>query len=284
MCEEEAPYVSKAISNRWWIHAVLLVLLGLTLYPMVFMVLNAFRTGLATDITPFGLPFHPIWQNFSIALSEILPAFKQSFIIVGVSVAGILTCALLSAFAFAELEFPGKTVLFYLVFGLLLIPGFLALIPLFLEVRNLGLMNSVWGLILPYVAGGQAFGIFIFRTFIKSLPDELFAAARVDGAHNGVIFWRIVVPLSWPIVMTVAVLNIVGLWGDYILPSLVLAAGHQTVAVAITSLTPPPFASSANSFNEQLAAFTLSSVPIAVLFMFLMRFFVRGVTNGALKM
>ena len=128
MYEEEAPYVSKTISNRWWIHAVLLVLLGLTLYPMVFMVLNAFRTGLATDITPFGLPLHPIWQNFSIALGEILPAFKQSFIIVGVSVAGILTCALLSAFAFAELEFPGKTVLFYLVFGLLLIPGFPALL------------------------------------------------------------------------------------------------------------------------------------------------------------
>ncbi len=264
-------------------HAILLILAAITLYPMVFMVLNAVKTGLQTASSPFSVPTHPAWQNFVQAFEATGSAFWRSGVIVSVSVVVMLIFALMSAYAFAKMEFPQRDRLFYVVFGLLLVPGFLVLIPLFLEIKDLNLLNSIWGLILPYIAGGQAFCIFILRTFIRAIPNELFEAAKIDGATEIPIFLRVVVPLSVPIVVTLALLNVIGLWSDYILPSLVFTS-HQTVAMAIANFQPPPLAPSINAFNLQLAAFTLASVPIAILFLFLMRYFVAGMTNGAIKM
>lgn len=266
------------------IHALLLILAAIMLYPMIFMILNAVRTGIQTGASPFGLPIHPVWQNFAQAFGAIGYAFWRSGVIVSVSVAAMLAFALLAAYAFAKLEFPERDSLFYVVFGLLLVPGFLTLIPLFLEIKTLHLLNTIWGLIFPYIAGGQAFCIFILRTFLRSIPDDLFDAAKIDGASEFQMFTRIAVPLSVPIIVTLALLNVVGLWSDYILPSLILNSNHATVAMAIANFQPPPLAPSINAFNLQLAAFTLASVPIAILFMFLMRYFVAGITNGAIKM
>lgn len=266
------------------LHAILLVLAAVALYPMIFMVLNAAKSGLETGASPFSIPLHPLWQNFVQAFEATGPSFWRSGVIVGVSVLFMLIFAMLAAYAFAKLEFPERNALFYVIFGLLLVPGFLTLIPLFLEIKDLGLLNSRWGLILPYIAGGQAFCIFILRTFIRSIPNDLFEAAKIDGATEGTMFVRIVVPLSIPIIVTLALLNVVGLWSDYILPSLILSTNHETVAMAIANFQPPPIAPSINAFNLQLAAFTLASVPLAILFLFLMRYFVAGMTNGAIKM
>ncbi len=267
-----------------WIHMAIIVLAALTIYPIVFMVVNAFKTGAETAASPFALPLHPLFNNFKLALQATWPAYRQSAFIVGVSVFGMLSSALLASYAFARLQFREREMLFYVVFGLLLIPPFLTLIPLFLEIKNLGLLDTPWGLILPYIAGGQAFAIFILRSFIRAIPEDLFEAARIDGAHDLRLFWHIAVPLSVPILITLAVLNVVGLWSDYILPSLVLNSAHETVAMAIANFVPPPQAPSINAFNQQLAAFTLSSIPLGVLFLFLMRYFVAGITSGALKM
>lgn len=266
------------------LHVVLLILAALGLYPLIFMVLNAFKSGIQTAASPFSIPLHPLWQNFVQAFEATGSAFWRSGVIVSVSVTVMLIFALMAAYAFAKMRFPGRDKLFYVIFGLLLVPGFLVLIPLFLEIKDLHLLNSLWGLILPYIAGGQAFCIFILRTFIRALPDELFEAAKMDGATEWPMFLRIVVPLSVPIVVTLALLNVIGLWSDYILPSLVLSTNHETVALAIANFVPPPLAPSINAFNLQLAAFTLASIPIAILFMFLMRYFVAGITNGSLKM
>lgn len=265
-------------------HFALLVLAGLTLYPMIFMLFNAFKSGLATAASPFSFPIHPLWQNFIGAFQAIGSAYWRSGVIVSVSVAAMLAFALLAAYVFARIEFPERDALFYVIFGLLLVPGFLTLIPLFVEIKQLHLLNSMLGLILPYIAGGQAFCVFILRTFVRSLPNELFEAARIDGANDIQTFVRMVVPLSVPILVTLALLNIVGLWSDYVLPSLILDTSHQTVAMAVANFQPPPLAPSIDAFNLQLAAFTLSSLPIGVLFVFLMRYFVAGITNGAIKM
>lgn len=265
-------------------HIVLLLLAAITLYPMTFMLVNAVKSGLQTTANPFAVSLHPLWGNFVQAFEAIQDAYLRTIFIVGVSVIGILFFALLSAYAFARIHFPGKTMLFYLVFGLLLVPGFLVLIPLFLEVKDLGLYGSLWGLILPYIAGGQAFCVFVLRTFVKSLPEELFEAALMDGATHMQMFLRLVVPLSMPVVITVGLLQIVGLWGDYVFPTLILHSASPTLAMAIANFQPPPHTLVLNAFNLQLAAFTLASIPIALLFVFLMRYFVAGITNGALKL
>lgn len=266
------------------LHGILLILAALGLYPIIFMMLNAVKTGIQTAASPFSVTTHPLWANFVQAFEATGSAFWRSGVIVSVSVVFMLLFALMAAYVFAKMEFPERDYLFYVIFGLLLVPGFLVLIPLFLEIKDLGLLNSNWGLILPYIAGGQAFCIFILRTFIRAIPNELFEAAKIDGATEVPIFVRIVAPLSIPIVVTLALLNVIGLWSDYILPSLVLSTNHQTVAMAIANFVPPPLAPSLNAFNLQLAAFTLASVPIAILFLFLMRYFVAGITNGSIKM
>ncbi len=275
--------ISKRLPS-FGIHAILLFLGALMVYPMTFMLFNAFKSGIQTAASPFSFPSHLLWQNFALAFQATGSAYWRSGVVVSVSVSVMLTFALLAAYAFARLDFPERNVLFYVVFGLLLVPGFLTLIPLFLEIKSLHLMNSLWGLILPYIAGGQAFCVFILRTFVRSLPNDLFDAARIDGASEIQSFWGIVVPLSVPILVTLALLNVVGLWSDYILPSLILSTNHETVAMAIANFQPPPLAPSINAFNLQLAAFTMASIPIAILFLFLMRYFVAGITNGAIKM
>jgi multiple sugar transport system permease protein/raffinose/stachyose/melibiose transport system permease protein len=257
----------------------------LTVYPIVFMLANALKTGIQTTDNAFSLPLHPVWNNFVLAWQAIAPAFGRTVVVVGVSVTVILACSLLSGYVFARLNFRERDTLFYIIFALLLVPSFLTLIPLFLEIKNFGLLNSIWGLVLPYIAGGQAFCIFVLRTFIRGIPDELFEAARIYGASDIQMFLRLVVPLSVPIVVTLALLSIVGLWGDYVLPSLILQTqSRETLALAIVNFQPPAQTLSLNAFNQQLAAFTLASIPIALLFVFLLRYFISGITNGALKM
>ncbi|MFD1677345.1 carbohydrate ABC transporter permease [Alicyclobacillus fodiniaquatilis] len=265
---------------------IILVMLGIcTLFPIFYMLVNSLKTGVQTAQNPWWFTsWHLDWANYKLALQATLSSYTTSIIITVVSVVLTLAFAALSAYAFARLHFIGKEVLFIVIFALLLVPGFLTLIPLFIEIKNLHLLNSDWGLIFPYVAGGQAFAILVLRSFFQSLPQDLFESARIDGAGDIRIFWNIVIPLSFPILVTLALMNVINIWSDFILPSLVLNGSAETLAVAIVNFHAPALAPSANAFNIQLAAFTLSAIPLAILFSFLMRYFVRGITSGAIKM
>lgn len=267
------------------LHAILLILAAIGLYPFIYMLVNSLKTGVQTTNNPWWFTsWRLMWSNYGSAFQATIQSYEKSIFITAVSVALILICAALSAYAFARLHFYGKEILFTVIFALLLVPGFLTLIPLFIEIKNLHLLNNVWGLILPYVAGGQAFAIFILRSFFRAIPDDLFDAAYIDGAGDMLIFRRIVLPLSVPVLVTLALLSIVGIWSDFLLPSLVLGTSDPTLAVAIVNFQAPPSAHQADVFNIQLAAFTLSSIPLALLFSFLMRYFVQGMTSGAIKM
>ncbi|MCL5066686.1 MAG: carbohydrate ABC transporter permease [Firmicutes bacterium] len=265
-------------------HVFLVTLGALTLYPMFFMVVNAMRTGVATATSPFGLPSYFHWMNFVYAWDGIASAFALTGWIELVSVVVTLAAAILASYAFARMQFQAKNLLFTIMFALLVIPGFLTLIPLFLEIRDFDLLNTSWGLILPYIAGGQAFAIFVLRSFIETIPEEMFEAARIDGANHWRMFLNFVLPLAVPMLITLALLQIVGIYGDYVFPSLVLNSTQHTVSLAIANFTPPAMAPDINAVNIQLAAFTLSAVPIAILFFALMKYFVNGMSSGALKM
>lgn len=256
----------------------------LTYVPIYFMINNALRTGPATQSSPFALVTDPRWENFSLAWTASGYAYPRTFVVVGLSVLGIAVTTLASGYAFARLRFREKEVWFFAVFGLLLIPGFITLIPLYVQIVDFGIIGTEWGLILPYWAGGQALGVVVLRSAVEAIPEELFEAAKLDGASHLWQFVSIAVPLVRPLVIALALLNVVGLYGDYVLPSLVLQGESATVSVAITSFTPPAFAPNLDTFNIQLAAFTIASVPIAVLVLVLMRYFVSGLSQSAVKM
>lgn len=279
--------MSRPLRIRKWSvpsNLVLLVLAVLTWVPAYFMINNAFRRGTDTQTAPFALLTEFRWQNFVAAWQASGYAYPGTFFIVAVSVLGIAITTLASGYAFARLKFREKEIWFYTIFGLLLIPGFITLIPLYVQMADMGLIGTRWGLILPYLAGGQALGTVILRAAIEAIPEELFEAAKLDGAGHLWMFTYIAVPLSMPLVIALALLNVVAFWGDYVLPSLILQGDSSTVSVAITSFTPPPITPSVDSYNVQLAAFTLASVPIAVLVFVLMKYFVSGLSQSAVKL
>lgn len=267
-------------------HYVALIVIGiLSLFPVYFMVVTGLKDGALLSKSPFNIAIsEPFGRFYSAAWGYLTTPFLWTIVIVVPSIAGILATGMLSSYAFARIRFIASQTLFYCIFGLLLIPGFLTLIPLFLEVRGMGLQNNPLGLILPYVAGGQAFAIFVLRSAIEDIPEELFEAARVDGASHLRMLWSIAIPLCRPTMVAVALLNLTTFWGDYVFPSLVMSVERSTVAMAIGNFQPPPSIPSPDVVNMQFAAYTLVSLPLIVIFIIFMRYFVAGMTSGALRM
>lgn len=268
-------------------HAVLILLALLALFPIAFLLINSVKTELAYSHDPLALPETIQWHQYTRAYDLVIRPIFNSSLIVAVSVLGIVAFAAMSAYAFTFLDFPLRKVLFTLVFVLLLIPGVLTLIPLYLQIKRLdffGLSNSWGGLILPYIAAGQAFSIFVLKTFFGGVSRDLIDAARVDGASEWHIFTRIVVPLSYPVLASVVVVNIVPLWNDYLLPSLLLGDRYKTLTMALVALQGNAMTHSSSQFGTLMAAYVLACIPLAIVFAFLMRYYVQGLTSGALKL
>ncbi|GBF74251.1 sugar ABC transporter permease [Paenibacillus sp. 598K] len=263
---------------------VLLLLLLFNLLPIYFMISNSVKSPIEFAASTLTFPQVFQWGNYATAWEKINLSLYNSTLIIGISVIAIVGLSAMSAYAFSKLRFPLQNTLFMVVFGLLLIPGFLTLIPLYLQIKKLGLTDNYLALILPYIAGGQAFTIFVLKTFFDQLPGEIFEAARIDGAGNVRIFGSVVLPLSIPICTTVAIMNITSLWNDYLLPSLLLNRTHQTVTMALVSFETSTGNYGLSDYGGMMAAYLIASVPLLLLFTFLMRNFVEGISSGSIKM
>jgi len=278
------------MSRKWpeYLRYLILILLAVcAIFPIFFLLINSTKTQLEFSTNPLALPRGIEWQNYKEAFDIIGGPILNSVIIVFGSVFGIIAFACMSAYAFTFMNFPLRRVLFVAIFALLLIPGVLTLIPLYLQIKRLDFLgfNDSWGsLILPYIAGGQAFSIFVLRTFFGGISKDLIDAARIDGASEWHILGKIVVPLSIPVIVSVAVINIVPIWNDYLLPSLLLSQQYRTLTIALVSLQGNAMTNSSSQFGILMAAYAVACIPLAVLFAFLMRYYVQGLTSGALKL
>jgi ABC-type glycerol-3-phosphate transport system permease component len=197
------------------------------------------------------------------------------------SVALVVFLSSLSGYVFARHRFPGKEVIYVVILALLMVPGVLTLIPAFVLVGELGLLNTPWALILPWTAGGQIFGILLCRSFFATLPQELFDAAKVDGASDFEQYFRIALPLSWPILVTLAIMHLVGSYNDFIWPLLTIT--DDNIQVVTVGLTHFQGEFGTVSLGPQMAAYAVASLPLVILFAFGMRYYVRGLTSGAVK-
>jgi ABC-type glycerol-3-phosphate transport system permease component len=268
-------------------YTILIVLSLLAVFPIFFLLINSTKTELEFSANPLAFPTSFNWDNYTQAFDIIGRPILNSVVINLVSVVGIITFACMSAYAFTFMSFPLRRVLFVALFALLLIPGVLTLIPLYLQIKRLdflGVSNNWGSLILPYIAGGQAFSIFVLRTFFGGISKDLVDAARVDGASEFHILAKIVVPLSIPVIVSVAVINIVPIWNDYLLPSLLLAEKYRTLTIALVTLQGNAQTHSSSQFGILMAAYVVACIPLAIVFTFLMRYYVQGLTSGALKL
>jgi multiple sugar transport system permease protein len=182
-------------------------------------------------------------------------------------------------YALAKLEFPGKRLLFLLVLGTLMVPGVVTFMPLFVVVSNLGLVNTHAGLILPFLAG--AFGVFLMRQFIMGIPDELLDAARVDGAGEYYIFWRIILPLCGAPLATLAILTFLGSWNSFLWPLVAaLTEDMYTLPVAVALFST---GQQVSNLGLQLAGAVIVVVPVLIVFIFLQRYFTQGIAMTGIK-
>jgi ABC-type glycerol-3-phosphate transport system permease component len=258
----------------------LAVLAFMMFFPFYFMVQISLK-----DDTQFAQqfwwplpPFH--LENYSAAFGVLWHYILNSVIVVGVSTAGVVAVSTLAAFAFARVRFPGREALYYGLISLMMIPSVLTLVPQFVLIKNLGLIGSYGGLILPYIAAGEIISIFILRAFFASLPEELFEAARMDGANNLQVFAYIALPLVRPAVTAVAILQILTNWNDYVLPYLVLTDDSlKTLVLGLVAFQ----TRFSIHYGPQMAGYVIGALPLTLLFLVGIRQFVTGLTAGALK-
>ena len=266
-------------------YALLGIILLLMFVPILLMISMSLRRTTLIYADFWGLPFPPYWENYAITLLQLLPPLGRTLLVYAVSVVGILLFACIAAYAFARMRFPGSEILFYvMVLVVMMIPGVVTLTPSFVLATRLGLKGHLWGLGITYVAGGQAFAIFLLTTFFRSQPEEMFESARVDGANEWQTLWSIAVPLARPILVTLAIMNFLGIFGDLIWPSLMLRADNKTLMVALLNYNPLVEGELARPrLGPITAAYVFSSIPPLILFIIGMRYYIAGLTSGAIK-
>jgi multiple sugar transport system permease protein len=230
---------------------------------------------------PRLLPWPPRWQNYPAAWA-IAPFGRYFFntALVAVTVTGVsLWLNSLAAYAFARLRFPGRDALFLVLLATMMIPFQVTMIPTFLVLRQLGWLDSYLGLMVPGFAG--AFGIFMLRQFMLSVPEELLDAARIDGGSEFVVYRRIVLPLCKPALATLATFTFMGAWNDFILPLLVVKSDEmRTLTLAVAALSAGLYVM---DWPLMMAAATFVIMPVLLVFLVAQRFFTRSIALGGLK-
>ena len=264
------------------LYALLGALVALTFAPICVMRLISLKDNAQFYdgfLTP-SLPLH--WDNFAAAAAVLAPYMLNSLIVTGASVLGVVVLSCFAAYSFARFRFPGRELLYFMVLAVMMIPSILTIVPQFLLVKRLGILDTRWALILPYIAGGQVLAIFVMRAFFAGLPQELFDAARIDGAGELATFWRVALPLTKPVLGVVAIMQVLYVWNDYIWPFVVTGqdTSLSTLVVGLVQFQGQHL----TEWGPLMAAYTIAATPLLVLFAFTARLFVAGLTAGALKL
>ncbi len=260
---------------------ILTVILALSFLTIALMIFLSLKDNGQIYGRFWSLPDPARWENYRDGWVTMRRYIFNSLWYSMVSVVIVVFLSSISGYVFARHRFPGKEAIYVVILALLMIPGILTLIPAFVLVKQLGLFNTPWALILPWSAGGQVFGILLCRTYFATLPQELFDAAKVDGASELEQYFRIALPLSWPILVTLAIMHLVGSYNDFIWPLLTIS--DQNIQVVTVGLTQFRDEFGTVTWGPRMAAYAVSSLPLVILFAFGMRYYVRGLTSGAVK-
>ncbi len=259
----------------------LIVVLLVVLAPLIFTLFGSLKSRVDVLTKPWALPLPPVWENYATALKgRILLYMLNSLIVTTVSVLAILLIGSLGAYALARLPFKGRTVILLTLLSGLLIPVHAVLIPLYEITSRLHLMNTYFGLIGPYIAFGLPLTVLLLRTYFLAVPRELEDAARIDGASELQICFRIFVPLSRPAIATVAIFQAAWIWNEFPFALVLIdKAARKTLAVGLMSFQ----GEYAADWSTMLAGVVLAITPVLFAYFMLQEHIVRGLTAGALR-
>lgn len=262
--------------------AFLLLLAAVNLYPIAIMMLSSVKTTRDIFMQPFALPKAWRFGNYVEAWNRANFAayFRNSVLVTALSIAAIILVSSMAAYVIARFDFRGRRWLYlYLIAGLAL-PTRLAIIPIFLFLRSIGLQDTLTSLVLVYAAGGVAFSLFLLVNFFKRIPRDLEDSARIDGAGPFRIYWAVDLPLLKPAIATVAMFNFIDVWNDFFFPLILLSTkAKKTVPLGVQAF----FGEYTVEWDLLFAALNLAVLPVLAFFLVLSRQFIAGLTEGALK-
>ncbi|MFF3395068.1 carbohydrate ABC transporter permease [Streptomyces sp. NPDC002669] len=260
--------------------AVILVLTAIALvalFPYLFMLMTSFKTNQQFNDS-YWVPTWPLrLENYSAAWQQIQPYFITSLLVALAAIVGTVALSSVAGFLFARYEFVGRRVLYGMIVMLMMVPPVASLIPMFVLMRDLGLLNTMTVLILPHIASSVVLATILMRTFVAQIPQELFDAARIDGASGPRMFRSLVLPLSMPVIGTVSLLTVISVWNDFFWPLLVITEDKlRTIPVGLAFFK----GQNATEWGPLFAGYTLASLPLLLLFTFLSKYFLAGVQGG----
>jgi multiple sugar transport system permease protein len=253
----------------------------LAMLPMLWMVsASLMPTGAANTYPPRLLPQEVTWEHYETLFTRLnLGRYLLNSTLIAVAVTGIsLLINSMAGYAFAKLRFRGRDRVFRLLTTGLVIPVQVSMLPLFLLLRELGLINTYWGVIIPGMA--SIFGIFLIRQYALAIPDDLIDAARIDGASEFRIYWSVILPVIRPILATLAIWTFLSSWNDFMWPLIVLSDDRMfTLPVALANLA----GERVQDTELMMAGSVLTVLPVMLVFVFLQRYYIEGITTGSVK-
>lgn len=253
-----------------------------TVYPLIFMALNSMRSSQAFEINPFGLPTHFSLTSYSQLFSTVpfLQSILHSFIVVVPAVIIATFASSLAAFVFTKVPIKLGNVLFWTMLMVMFMPGVVVLLPLYVEVARTGLSNNFVPAILIYTAINIPYGTYLLRSNFRSIPNSVVEAARVDGASWLKVYWRVIMPIGKPGIITVGILTFFTIWNDLFISLVLLHAPN-------TEMVTPTLAELSGKYTSDIpvlmAGLLLGGLPTLLLYFSTARVFIRGMLSGAVR-
>lgn len=249
--------------------------------PFFWMVSTSIKTtGETLAIPPVWLPENWQWSNYETALT--MAPFNQYFInsviITLSSTIGEVITSILAAFAFSKLQFFGKNILFTILISTMMVPFELLMIPNYLTLSKMGMINSYWAMIIPFLA--SVFSVFLLKQNFEAVPKQLYYAAKVDGASDWRFLWQIIVPMSKSSIVTVVILKMIGSWNSFMWPLMVTNETHlRPLPVGLQAFT----TEAGTYFELLMAAATIVVLPMIIIYLFLQKYIIKGISNTGVK-
>lgn len=266
----------------WLKTGFLYVLLLAFLTPFLLIIMNSFKTTQQFFESPLSLPTSLNFRNYSSAFDnmDFLQGFMNSLIITVISVFIIIIFSAMTGYLFVRYKWKLNAILFFLMLASMALPFQVLMIPLVMLYGNMGLLNTKLTLLFMYLGFGVPFGVFTFHGFIKGIPYELEESAFIEGSSTLRTFFSVVLPLLKPVFVTLLVLDVLWIWNDYLLPSLVLLSPDQkTLPLSIYTF----FSSYSVDYAPLMAGLIMTIIPVLIIYLFLQKQIIKGITEGALK-
>lgn len=269
--------------GRFFIYALLGILALSFLYPLFFMITNSLKSQVEYMVDPFAVDFiNGHYDNYKAMITQfnILKYFWNTFIVDVGNLVFQLALAICASYAFAKLKFRGKNSVYMAIMVIMFIPAQVVIIPMYIQFSKMGLIDSLWGILLRYVAGGLPGTILLLTSNFREIPSEMLEAGKIDGCNYFKTIWNIVIPMGLPVISICVILNFIGTWNELFTPMILIkSADKQLIMPALTNLV----GRYSKDIPFQLTGLLLASIPAILIYMILQKKIVMGVSMGSIK-